>query len=94
MLFADGINDHANYILMFMIKLIQHVNNSSLYIDACAHGNSAYLVVIEPQLVQQQSMTYIYTNRCYYGITDLYIYTSSSAVALIVVELRPGMDYC
>ena len=25
-----------------MIKLIQHVNNSSLYIDACAHGNSVY----------------------------------------------------
>ena len=24
------------------------------------HGNSAYLVVIQPQLVQQQSMTYIY----------------------------------
>ena len=94
MLFTDCINDHANYILMFMIKLIQHVNNSSLYIDACAHGNSAYLVVIEPQLVQQQSMTYIYTNQCYYSITDLYIYTSSSAVALIVVELRPGRHYC
>ena len=46
MLFADCINDHANYILMFMIKLIQHVNNSSLYIDACAHGNSAYFFVI------------------------------------------------
>ena len=60
MLFTDCINDHANYILMFMIKLIQHVNNSSLYIDACAHGSSGYLVVIQPQLVQQQSMTYIY----------------------------------
>ena len=60
MCFADCINDHANYILMFMIKLIQHVNNSSLYLDACAHGNSAYLVVIQPQLVQQESMTYIY----------------------------------
>ena len=74
MCFADCINDHANYILMFMIKLIQHVNNSSLYIDACAHGNSAYLVVIQPQSVQQQSMMYINTNRWYYSITDLYIY--------------------
>ena len=27
-----------------MIKFIQHVNNSSLYIDACAHGNSVYPV--------------------------------------------------
>ena len=60
MLFANCINDHANYILMFMIKLIQHVNNSSLYIDACAHGNRAYLLVIQPQSVQQQSVTYIY----------------------------------
>ena len=94
MCFADCINDHANYTLMFMIKLIQHGNNSSLYIDACAHGNSAYLVVIQPQLVQQQSMTYIYTNRLYYSITDLYIYTSFFAVALIVVELRPGRHYC
>ena len=65
MCFADCINDHANYILIFMIKLTQHVNNSSLYIDACAHGNSAYLVVIQPQSVQQQSMTYINTNRIY-----------------------------
>ena len=40
MLFADSINDHANYILMFMIQLIQHVNNGILYMDACAHGNS------------------------------------------------------
>ena len=71
MLFADCINDHANYILMFMIKLIQHVNNSSQYIDACAHGNSAYLVVIQPQLVQQQSITYIYTNRWYYSLDGL-----------------------
>ena len=63
MLFTDCINDHANYILMFMIKLIQHVNNSSQCIDACAHGNSAYLVVIQPQSLQQQSMRYIYTNR-------------------------------
>ena len=76
-----------------MIKLIQHVNNSSLYVDACAHGSSGYLVVIQPQLVQQQSMTYIYTNRCYCSITDLYIYTWCSAVALIVVELRPGSHY-
>ena len=43
-----------------MIKLIQHVNNSSLYIDACAHGNSVYPVVIQPQSLQQQSMRYIY----------------------------------
>ena len=94
MCFADCINDHANYILMFMIKLIQHVNNSSLYIDACAHGNSAYLVVIQPQLVQQESMTYIYRNRWHYSITDLYIYTSCFAVAVIVVELGPGRHYC
>ena len=94
MCFADCINDHANYILMFMIKLTQHVNNSSLYIDACAHGNSAYLVVIQPQSVQQQSMTYINTNRSYCSITDLYLYTSCFAVALIVVELRPGRHYC
>ena len=58
------------------------------------HGNSAYLVVIQPQLVQQQSMTYINTNRSYYSITDLYLYTSCFAVALIVVELRPGRHYC
>ena len=94
MLFADCISDHANYILTFMIKLIQHVNNSCLYIDACAHGNSAHLVVIQPQLVQQQSMTYIYANRWYYSITYSYIYTSRSAVALIVVELRAGRPYC
>ena len=94
MCFADCINDHANYILMFMIKLTQHVNNSSLYIDACAHGNSAYLVVIQPQSVQQQSMTYINTNRSYYSITDLYLYTSCFAVALVVVELRIGRHYC
>ena len=62
MLFADCINDQANYILIFTIKLIQHDNNSSLYIDECAHRNSAYLVVIQPQLVQQQSMTHIYAN--------------------------------
>ena len=36
--FADCIND--TQIIFDMIKLIQHVNNSSLYIDACAHGNS------------------------------------------------------
>ena len=71
MLFAVCINDHANYILMFMIKLIQHVDNSSLYTDACAHGNGAYLVAIEPQLMQQERITYIYTNRWYYSITDL-----------------------
>ena len=94
MLFADCINDHANYILMFMIKLILHVNNSSQCIDTCAHGNSAYLVVIKPQSLQQQSITYINTNRWYCSITDLYIYTSCSAVALIVVELRPGSHYC
>ena len=94
MLLPDCINDHANYILMFMIKLIQHVNNSSLYIDACAHDNSAYLVVIQPQLVQQKSMTYIYTSRWYYSITDLYICTSCLAVALVMVELRPGSHYC
>ena len=29
-----------------------------------------------------------------YSITDLYIYTSCSAVAVIVVELRPGRHYC
>ena len=29
-----------------------------------------------------------------YRITDLYIYTSCSAVAVIVVELRPGRHYC
>ena len=63
MLFADCINNQANYILIFKIKLIQHVNNSSLYIDACAHRNSAYLLVIQPQLVQQQSMPHIYPNR-------------------------------
>ena len=55
--------DFIGLYLMFMIKLIQHVNNSSLYIDACAHGNSAYLVVIQPQVVQQKSMTYIYTKN-------------------------------
>ena len=57
MCFADCISDHANYILMFMIKLIQHVKNSSLYIDACAHGNSAYLVVIQPQLHSKKCTT-------------------------------------
>ena len=57
-------------------------------------SNSGYLVVIQPQSVQQQSITYIYTNRWYYSSTDLYIYTSCSAVALIVVELRPGSHYC
>ena len=50
------------------------------------HGNSAYLVVIQPQLVQQQSMTYINTNRWYYSTTDLYLYTSCFAVALIVLN--------
>ena len=62
--------------------------------DACAHGNSVYPVVIQPQSLQQQSMTYIYTNRWYYSITYSYIYTSRSAVAVIVVELRPGRHYC
>ena len=52
MLFADCINDQANYILIFKIKLIQHANNSSLYVDACADRNSAYLVVIQPQLAR------------------------------------------
>ena len=32
-------------------------------LKACAHDNSAYLVVIQPQSLQQQSMRYIYTNR-------------------------------
>ena len=49
-----------------MIKLIQHVNNSSLYIDACAHGNSVYPVVIQPQSLQQQSMRYIYKSVILY----------------------------
>ena len=50
-----------------MIKLIQHVNNSSLYIDACAHGNSVYPVVIQPQSLQQQSMrVYIYKSVILY----------------------------
>ena len=41
---------------------------------------------IQPQSVQQQSMTYINTNRSYYSITDLYLYTSCFAVALIVLN--------
>ena len=64
MLFVDCINDEANYILIFKIILKQHVNNSSLYIDelyrcVCASHISAYLVVIQPQLLQQ----HIYANR-------------------------------
>ena len=75
MLFADCMmNAQANYILIFKIKLIQHVVNSSLYIDVChkgyifplcvcAHRNSAYLVVIQPQLGEQQRMAHMYVNR-------------------------------
>ena len=52
-----------------MIKLIKHVNNSSLYIEiqvriAIVHG---YLLVIQPQSLQQQSMPHIYTNRWHYS---------------------------
>ena len=50
-----------------MIKLIQHVNNSSLYIDACAHGNSVYPVVIQPQSLQQtEHEVYIYKSVILY----------------------------
>ena len=71
MLFADWINDRANYILVFKIKLVQHGNTSSLYRDACAHRNSAYLVATLPQPVQQRSMPYIYTNWWYYSFDGL-----------------------
>ena len=64
MLLVDCIHDEANYILIFEIKLIQHFNNSSLYkMRVHALRNSAYLVVIQPQLVQQQSMPHMYANR-------------------------------
>ena len=55
---------------MFMIKLIQHVNNSSLYIDACAHGNSAYLIVIQPQLSATTEQAYIHTNIIFFSLLD------------------------
>ena len=71
MLFVDCIHDEANYILIFEIKLIQHVNNSSLYIDACAHRNNACLVEIQSQLVQQQSKPHTYANRWYYNLDGL-----------------------
>ena len=71
MLFADCINDQANYTLIFKIKLMQHVNNSSLYIDACVHRNSAYLEVIQPQLLQQLSTSHMYVNRWYYSLDGL-----------------------
>ena len=46
-----------------------------------------------PQTVSAKTL-YLRIRPSTYSITDLYIYTSCSAVAVIVVELRPGRHYC
>ena len=46
-----------------------------------------------PQTVSAKTL-YLRIRPSRYSITDLYIYTSCSAVAVIVVELRPGRHYC
>ena len=43
-----------------------------------------------PQTVSAKTL-YLQIRPSRYSITDLYIYTSCSAVAVIVVELRPGI---
>ena len=45
-----------------------------------------------PQTVSAKTL-YLRIRPSKYSITDLYIYTSCSAVAVIVVELRPGRHY-
>ena len=46
-----------------------------------------------PQTVSAKTL-YLQIRPSRYSTTDLYIYTSCSAVAVIVVELRPGRHYC